>query len=106
VSSRNSPTLRVENVGAWQSSMNWILRVSSGSELRLFAGPDDVMVNQSSPKLIDHYRGFVLPIKMMLKEPRSGEGNQSKGVHGVPYGTALLTPPPCDVLDSSIHIGA
>jgi hypothetical protein len=64
------------------------------------------MVNQFRTKLIDHYKGFVLPIKMMLKAPRRGEGNQADGVHGVPYGSALPTPPPCDVLDSSIHIGA
>jgi site-specific DNA recombinase len=75
-------------------------------DLRLFAGPDDVMVNQSSPKLIDHYKAFVLPIKMMLKSPRRGEGNQRNGDHGVLNETTLPAPSPCDTLDSSVQIGA
>jgi hypothetical protein len=48
-------------------------------DLRLFAGPDDVMVNQSSPKLIDHYKAFVLPIKMMLKSPKARRGQPVEG---------------------------
>ncbi len=49
----------VETQGIW--------RYEVSGDLRLFAGPDDIMVNQSSPKLSDHYQAFVLPIQMMLK---------------------------------------
>jgi len=76
----------------------WRYEVSG--DLRLFAGPDDVMVNQSSPKLIDHYKAFVLPIKMMLKSARRGEGNQFKGDHGVE--TTLPIPSPCDNLCANL----
>jgi len=88
----------IETQGIW--------RYEVSGDLRLFAGPDDVMVNQSSPKLIDHYKGFVLPIKIPLKATGRRKGGLATGLYDVICGTELPTPRPCDALDSSIHTRA